>query len=643
MNRRRARASRTPGRLAVAAAAGLLAAVLVIPAQPAAAALVTVTDVTVKEFVGKVQIAILATGAVRYRLADWSGKPDTMVVVDILGARLGFSAGELAYRKGDVARVRVGQFNETTVRVVVELSVSRSYTVQTADGNRAVVVAVLSPATGASHPAASAQAGAPMGQTQPVAQAQPAAQATPVPTRRFTLEFRDAKMSDVLAALARLSNLNIVVAPEAADRRVTIRLVGVTLEEALDLLTRPLGLAWARVGRSIVVGPADRIAEQQVEIRYYRLRHARAADVRDRVEALVFGRIRPAQQQQIGPAGQVQVVTTAQVVERTPIVVDERTNTLIVVATREQHQLIAGIIAQLDVQIPVVALSTRVYPLKWLAADINRGESGQPARDPLAEIRTLLTEQLRPSTPQISIDYPNNALIVTATEGDHQRIQQLLAIVDVPIQQLLVEATVVDINLDQLKDLGFDWNVVGQVFTAPYIGATIDFFAALRLLVSDGRGRVLANPRIVTRDGQAAQTFVGDQIPVVTGFDEQGRPIIQTIDAGVKLNITPKINPDGFVTTRILAEVGSLVVVGNAVGKTTRQATSTLTVKDGTPIVIGGLIRNEERHRVVKVPILGDIPIIGWLFRREITERSNREVVFIITPRVLPKLTEPRT
>jgi type II secretory pathway component GspD/PulD (secretin) len=467
----------------------------------------------------------------------------------------------------------------------------------------------------------------------------------------LTLEFRDAKMSDVLAALARLVNLNIVVAPEAAERRVTVRLVNVTLEEALDLLTRPLGLAWVRVGANIVVGAADKIAEQQVEIRYYRLRNARAADVAPRVEALIFGRVRPVRPEQVPPEGQARVVPTPQAVEKTPIVVDERTNTLIVVATREQHQLVTDIIAQIDVPIPVVAMATRIYPLRWLNVDAAVAERPGAARDVGADLVALLTAHLRPSTPTITFDHRNNALIATAVEGDHGRIAALLAQIDVAARQIMIEATVVEMTLDVIRALGVEWGAL-RIGTAPGappgvtwnpVTGALEFLAQLHAVITDGRGRLMANPRVVTQDGQPAQVFLGDRIPITVGVRE-GVPVIQFVEAGVTLNITPKMNPDGFVTTRILADVGAIRTLPGVPGAVaqTRRALTTLTVRDGQPIVIGGLIRNEERTATVKIPLLGDIPIIGWLFRWETTTRVDSEVVFVITPRVLPKLEEPR-
>lgn len=627
-------------RAVTAAAAALLAAVLVIPAQPAAASMVTVTDVAVSEFSGGVQVAIAATGAVRHRVAEWSGKPDTWIVVDLLGARLGFPPGEVASRGGDIARIRVGQFNATTVRVVVELTARRSYTVQTAADNRAVAIRISNPAAGTSSPVTSAQAGAPTAQAQPVAQ--PAPRAAQPGMRRFTLEFRDAKLSDVMAALARLANLNIVVTPEAGERRVTVRLVNVTLNEALELLTRPLGLGWARIGANIIVAPADKIVEQQVEIRYYSLRYARAADVAPRIEALIFGRVRPTPRpEEAGREAQPRVVAPGPV-ERTPIVVDERTNTLIVVATREQHTMVEGILRQIDVPIPVASMVTRIYPLRWLNVDPAIAERPGAPRDVGADLVALLTAHLRPSTPTITFDHRNNALIVTGIEGDHVRIAALLAQIDVPARQVMVEATALDISLDVMRDLGVEWTIgVGQILFDPLRIPAIDLGFQIRALVTDGRARLLANPRIVTQDGQPGEVFLGDRIPVTVGVRD-GVPIIEFVEAGVKLNITPKINPDGLVTTRILADVGTVRIIAGQAAVATRRALTTLTVRDATPIVIGGLIRNEDRTTVVRVPVLGDIPIIGWLFRREVTTRLESEVVFIITPRVLPKLDEPR-
>lgn len=638
----------------------LLGVALLQPVRVAAGGRALVTSVTVSRTEGRVQLVVTTTGPVRHHLLGWSGKPPTMIVVDLSDAELAIPAGPIPVEHPDVVRARVGQLDPKTVRVVVELRTRRPFTIQPTGSGYGIVLAIAvprpQPATVTTKPVASTQPPVP-----PAAQAQ-----APGAPRRYTLEFRDARLADVMAALARLAGLNIVVAPEAAAKTVTVRLVNVTLEEALTLLTQPLGLGWVRLGANILIVPADQVPGPPVEIRYYRLRYARAEDVAKQIEPLLFGRrttaqvlplpvVTPAPAAPASPApGQPAPAPATPAapapvvfVERTQVAVDARTNTLIVAATPADHARVAEIIRQLDIPVPVSAKTTRIYPLRWLFADLKAAEGSGPAREIGAEVVALLKAHLSPDA-VVTFDYQNNAVVVTALEGDQQRVQELLNQIDVPGPQLLIQASAVDINLDGLRDLGIEWTIAtlpfneeptspGQILFNPITRSPLNLLAQIGLLVREGKGRLLANPRVITKDGQTAEIFVGDQIPVVTGFDAQGRPIIQTIDAGTKLNITPKINPDGLITVRILTEVGSLLQVGTQIGRSVRRAFTTLTVRDGSPIVIAGLIRNEDRTRVVKVPLLGDIPILGYLFRREITERSNREVVFVITPRALPR------
>ncbi len=113
------------------------------------------------------------------------------------------------------------------------------------------------------------------------------------------------------------------------------------------------------------------------------------------------------------------------------------------------------------------------------------------------------------------------------------------------------------------------------------------------------------------------------------------------INAGVILNITPRVNRDGNITVDLHPEVSSIATPpSNGVPPTinTRFATTSLTVKDGSSIILAGLIQKNETTATVKIPILGDIPILGWLFKEQNTTRDDNEVVFIITPHILPKV-----
>lgn len=709
-----------------AVVAAVLLAAFQLPVPSARAALVTVTDVRVKEFPGKVQVSAVATGAFRHRLTEWSGKPRELVVVDLLGAQLGVPAGPLPYRNGLVKSIRVGQLNATTVRLVVELTRETSYTLTEVPGVYAVALSLATgeaPGPDGRRHSAGGLATGPSG-SRPL-QAQRAA-----PAPRYTLVFRDAKVSDVMAALARLAGVNIVVSPEAGQKTVTLRLVNVTLDEALNFVTQPLDLGWTRTGNNVLVMPKDKLPGEPLEIRYYRLQYASAKEVANQIGPLIFGQQLVVGAPSPAPAGQVPpgapaaapqpapapAPTPAVVTLKSNVAVDERTNTLVVLASPSDHRRIeefirrvdtppavevqryalryanpddvakqvqalgikaeqiavdkrtnsllvvalradqeraAQLIRQLDVAIPVANVSTKVYPLKWLNVDPASAERPGTERDVGADIVRLLQEHLKPSAPTITFDYRNNAVVVTGTEGDHERIAALLAQLDTPVPQVIIEATVLDVNLDRFRDLGISWQwspfgfqeeptSPGQILFSPITRQPVNFSAVIGALVSEGRARLLANPRVSTRDGQPAIIDVTDQVPFVAGISPQGVPIIQFVSAGVTLNITPKINPDGMISTRILATVGAVRGSGQNVTVSQRRALTTLTVREGTPIVLAGLIRNEERTQTVKVPLLGDIPVLGWLFRREERTRTNSEVVFVVTPRVLPRVSEQR-
>jgi type II secretory pathway component GspD/PulD (secretin) len=349
-----------------------------------------------------------------------------------------------------------------------------------------------------------------------------------------------------------------------------------------------------------------------------------------------------------------------------------------VVASRSDQARVWEIIRRLDVpearpappppSPPPPPRITRVYRLQWIFVD-ERPRAGAEAERILAPIGpadpgAALVEMIRRHTglrpEDVTFDYRQNALVVTATEEQHRMIQELLAQVDVPGDQLLIEASVLDINLTDLKDLGVEWSSTltlpfdelptnpGQILFNPITRGPLSFQAVIRLLLEQNRARVMANPRVVTRDGQPATVLVGDRIEItLPGTGPQGQPIAvtRTIEVGVRLNITPKINPEGDITLRILTDVSSLAAppTPQLVHIRTRQAATTLRVQEGSPVVLAGLIQNEERRRVVKVPVLGDIPVIGSLFRSERTEQVNTEIVFVITPRRLPRVLAPPT
>jgi len=160
--------------------------------------------------------------------------------------------------------------------------------------------------------------------------------------------------------------------------------------------------------------------------------------------------------------------------------------------------------------------------------------------------------------------------------------------------------------------------------------------STINFLLSSGQSKLLANPRVTTMDGLQANIHIGDRIPLVYYDPRAGLYQATYIDVGVVLTITPIVNGDGYITTQVVPEVSSVTnFIQNFPQVATRTASTTVRVKDGDTIIIGGLLSDNERVSLSKVPILGDIPIIGALFRNKSTSIDSTEVVFMVTPRVL--------
>jgi hypothetical protein len=517
-----------------------------------------VVSVTVKEFVGKLQVGIVATGRVNYRWYELGAPP--RVAIDVFPAVLEKGLPQvLEVGRGPVVRLRVGQFQEDTVRVVLDLMGPAK--VQVDQSAPQVVVAVV-PIPGAATASLKPMEAPPAVKNAPLPQPAPTAQAPPSPERteeapprsspspsaqggpsRITLELRDAELADILAALGRICNFNIVT-DASVKGRVTIRLLDVTCDEALRLILEPNNLGYKRVGKNLIVMAAEKLAP------------------------------------------------------------------------------------------PPEVPQTIIYPL-------NFGDAEQARAAVAATVPGI----------RVAIDKRTNALIVTGTQAQHEEVQKVLVGLDIQIPQVMIEARVVDISASTLEQLGLQWGftlgphgaVKGDESTSRVTLGIVSgpiLQASLNALVTEGKARVLSAPRVAVVDGNKASIVLGDEIPIPQR-DAQGNITFTFRPVGVNLSITPRVNRDGLITTVIVPEVSRVIeFLSTPAGPVprigTRKVDSIVTVKDGDSIVIAGLISDEERKTLVKVPLLGDIPVIGSLFRFTTTDVRRSEVIFIITPRIIP-------
>lgn len=227
--------------------------------------------------------------------------------------------------------------------------------------------------------------------------------------------------------------------------------------------------------------------------------------------------------------------------------------------------------------------------------------------------------------------------------------RQLIASVDQPVPQVLIESKVLEISESDSMRLGLSFGKEIGSFTfitdknTRKTSAADDLQTTINGLIGDGRAKIVASPKIATLDDHEAIINIGSRIPYAVPVGNSSGSTqwtINYIDAGVKLKITPRLGEDGFITTAIQPEVSSIsewrtTSAGDFPVISTRNAHATLRVKDGETIVVGGLLSESDRENVSRVPILGYIPLVGMLFQNKTMEKAKTEIVFLITPHVI--------
>ncbi|KYZ76448.1 type II and III secretion system protein [Anaerosporomusa subterranea] len=268
---------------------------------------------------------------------------------------------------------------------------------------------------------------------------------------------------------------------------------------------------------------------------------------------------------------------------------------------------------------------------------------------------------------RLKVDEANNSLIYTGSAAEALRVEQAIAAIDVQYKQVTLEAQVMAVNKGAAKSLGMEWqwaklpmvktdsttttNSSDSTDTRDYPGVfqfgrnpeglryEFQFQATLNAMINDGDAKILSRPKVTTLDGKQARIMVGDRIPVLVERTENNKTTttIEYVDAGIKLSYTPRINENGLITAAVRTEVSTptLVPEMKAYRITTREAETTVRMKDGETIVIGGLIGSDESKQFSKIPGLGDLPILGALFRNTNQTKNETEVIIILKAKIV--------
>jgi len=297
------------------------------------------------------------------------------------------------------------------------------------------------------------------------------------------------------------------------------------------------------------------------------------------------------------------------------------------------------------------------------------GEVGQTAY--IVELKYVSAPEaarmLSDLTSNIKVDGGGNRLICYTSPRVINEIEHIIKAIDHPHILILLETRLLEVTLDKLDDYGLDWQSLSPVSTSVSHPATLvkegfkaakwtsnglSFRFALDMLVSNGDARVLMDSKLTTTNNREASLHVGDVIPYVIqtynlsgsgGINQQ----IQKEETGVKVSVIPHVNEDKQVTLTIKPEVSSIVAFKGAAADIpqtrVRKASTTVRVEDGQTVFIAGLLAQNESDEKRKLPVLGNIPILGALFQNRQKQISKSNLIIEITPRILRTSIEAAT
>ena len=262
-----------------------------------------------------------------------------------------------------------------------------------------------------------------------------------------------------------------------------------------------------------------------------------------------------------------------------------------------------------------------------------------------------------------------NALVVSSTAEGIEKLSKLIEELDVKMAQIKIAARIMEVDISRGVDLGIDWTVTKtfaggggfgdttmtgntENMASPFsLGtpatlniATImsgaDLDVTLRALAKKTRTKILSNPTLVVENNRSAHIHVGDTIPYKMTVVTAGGGATETLgqlEIGTTLDVTPTVSPTGNqVSLDVNVAVKDFVGYTDAGPQTTdREASTKVTISEGQTVVVGGLVSETEKGTAMQVPLLGDIPILGYLFKKKETQRRTLELLIFLTPRVM--------
>lgn len=397
-----------------------------------------------------------------------------------------------------------------------------------------------------------------------------------------TLQLRDADVKSVFRMLADVQRINLLLDPSVPDVSVTVSFKGVPFNEAFSYLLRMTDLTYSMVGSTLVVGKVESIGKTlgKEVVRAYNISYA------------------------IDDKGSLQGDLTAALTGLIPLskppVLDQRNRSLYVTATPEQHKDVAALLAKLD----------------------------QPGRQVMIQAKII--------------------------EVNNEAKQDLETLISAVYDQWLFNFSGAGVGAGynyantgfKPADLGLPLG--GKPYGSNHVwdNITLDksaklLSAGINALESNGKGKVLAHPSVITLDGKPAKVELTHNYKYVSGVDSNGNITFGEVRAGPTLTFTPVIGRNGVMTIKVNIQTGNIVSFRSAGGgaqapeTTSRMVETIVRVRNAEPFAVGGLYQETRTKDRRRIPVLGYIPILGDLFTQRVDNHSKSEVAMIVIPYIL--------
>lgn len=427
----------------------------------------------------------------------------------------------------------------------------------------------------------------------------------------LSLEFQDVSVRTILEVLAQHTNTNIV-ASDSVSGNITLRLINVPWDQALDIILKSKNLDKRVNGNVIWVAPAAELAKQEADelkaqqekkvldplrTEYIRLNYAKAENVRTLIEA---GRATSDRS-----SGNTSLLT-----DRGTVTIDTRTNTLIVKDTAETISNIRDLISKIDIAVKQVMIEARIVS----ATDTFSKELGVKwgiLSQGAASNRNLLV-----GGNLSTID--NLKTYTTATNADGTTY---------PVYSGITAANNLSVNLGAA-------NPAGSIAFGLLSISDLLLDLELSAMQADNKGEVISSPKVLTADKQTARIMSGTQIPYQEA-SASGATSTSFIEAALSLEVTPNITPEGRIGMDLSIENGSPTIINGATAVSKDSIKTNVVVDDGQTVVLGGVFKNTLGNDVTKIPFLGDLPYVDRFFKRTSKTNNKQELLIFVTPKLV--------